>query len=133
MGRFYYFILIVWNCFLAIMKGFLGNKKAEKYEVLILKLLHSYQELGYRMLFKTNFYPHFFPDNLGGVNEERGERIYQNVRTKKSTTEDNAIQLGWAIIAGSYKGRCITALRVKKVIKHICSSSSRRLKYCIRL
>lgn len=65
------------------MKGFLVNKKAEKNEVLIQELLHSYQGLGYKMSFKIHFfnsyldpgknsYLDFFPDNPSAVSDEQG-------------------------------------------------------------
>lgn len=76
--------LKAWNSFVAVIKGFLGNKKSDNYQLLVTDLLQSYQNLGCRMSLKIHFlHSHldFFPKNLGAVSDEQGERFHQDVRT----------------------------------------------------
>ena len=44
-----------WNSFKFVVKGFLGNKRAQKYEELVNKLLQSYQKLGHNVSLKIHF------------------------------------------------------------------------------
>lgn len=76
--------LKAWNCFIAVDKSFLCNKKAVNYKVLKQELLQSYQDQGCRMSLKINFlrsHFDFFPDNLGAESDEQGERFCQDVKT----------------------------------------------------
>jgi hypothetical protein len=45
----------------------LGNIKAENFQDIVRELLDSYQALD------------FFPDNLGAVSDEHGERFHQDI------------------------------------------------------
>jgi hypothetical protein len=58
----------VWNFFL-------GNRKAPNYREIVGELLQSYQDMGCNMSQKINF----FPDNLGTVSDEQGERFHQYI------------------------------------------------------
>ncbi|UYV69023.1 hypothetical protein LAZ67_6002057 [Cordylochernes scorpioides] len=65
-----------------VCKHFLGNVKAENYSDLVNELLLSYKALGCNMSLKIHFlHSHldFFPDNLGAVSDEHGERFHQDI------------------------------------------------------
>lgn len=71
-----------WVAFENISHNFLGNKRAENYEELVQELLSSYQQLGCNMSLKIHFlHSHldFFPENLGAVSDEHGERFHQDI------------------------------------------------------
>jgi len=54
-----------WDSFKFVVKGFLGNRMAPKYEELVNNLLQSYQKLGCNMSLKILFlHLHFFPREL---------------------------------------------------------------------
>ncbi|KYM94050.1 hypothetical protein ALC62_15341, partial [Cyphomyrmex costatus] len=71
-----------WKCFKNVVNHFLGNHKAENYEELISELLKAYKSLGCNMSLKIHFlHSHldFFPQNLGAVSDEHGERFHQDI------------------------------------------------------
>jgi len=45
----------VWDSFKFVVKGFLGNRRAQNYEELVNNLLQSYKKLGCSMLLKIHF------------------------------------------------------------------------------
>lgn len=74
--------LQAWRSFKAVSSDFLGNTKAENYRDIVKKLLRDYQAIGARMSLKLHFlHSHidFFPDNLGSVSDEHGERFHQDI------------------------------------------------------
>ena len=76
-----------WQSFTSVVRKFLGNYRAENYEVLVRELLQNYKELGCRMSLKIHFlHSHldFFPSNLGAVSDEHGERFHQELATMES-------------------------------------------------
>ena len=65
-----------WNNFKFVVKGFLGNRRAQNYEEPVNNLLQSYQKLGCNMSPKIQFlHSHldFFPEKCGAVSDEHGE------------------------------------------------------------
>ena len=54
-------VKVAWHSFKFVVKGFLGNRKAQNYEELVNNLLQSYQKLGSYMSLKT----HFLHSHLG--------------------------------------------------------------------
>ncbi|UYV81377.1 hypothetical protein LAZ67_20000992 [Cordylochernes scorpioides] len=71
-----------WNSFRNICKNFLGSVKAENYRDIVNDLLLSYKALGCNMCLKIHFlhsHLNFFPDNLGAVSDEHGERFHQAI------------------------------------------------------
>ncbi|UYV81970.1 hypothetical protein LAZ67_21000259 [Cordylochernes scorpioides] len=71
-----------WNSFRNVCKNFLGSVKVENYRDIVNDLLLSYKALGCNMSLKIHFlHSHldFFPDNLGAVSDEHGERFYQDI------------------------------------------------------
>ncbi|UYV70672.1 hypothetical protein LAZ67_8000236 [Cordylochernes scorpioides] len=64
------------------LKELLGNVMAEDYSDLVNELLFSYKTLECYMSLKIQFlHSHldFFPDNLGAVGNEHGERFHQDI------------------------------------------------------
>ncbi|UYV84647.1 hypothetical protein LAZ67_X002946 [Cordylochernes scorpioides] len=71
-----------WNSFLNVCKNFLGSVKVENYLDIVNDLLLSYKALGCNMSLKIHFlHSHldFFPDNLGAVSDEHGDRFHQAI------------------------------------------------------
>jgi len=59
-----------------ICKDFLGNHRIANYQDVIQDLLTSYKAMGCNMSLKIHFlesHLHFFPENLGEVNDEHGK------------------------------------------------------------
>lgn len=73
-----------WCSFRAVVRGFLGNHKDPDYKQLVANLIENFKKLGCRMSLKVHFlHSHldFFPENLGDVSEEHGERFHQDIAT----------------------------------------------------
>lgn len=74
--------LDAWKSFKSVVEGFLGNYKSNNYKKLIDDLLKNYEKLGCRMSLKIHFlhsHLNFFPENLGAVSDEQGERFHQEI------------------------------------------------------
>ena len=70
-----------WNAFVNVVKNFLGNTKPPDYKMLVNELIESYKRLGCNMSVKVHFLHsqvENFPENLGAVSEEQGERFHQD-------------------------------------------------------
>lgn len=75
--------LEAWNAFVWVVENFLGNHKSPEYKEGVQNLLRSFQKLGCRMSLKIHFlHSHldFFPENLGMVSDEQGERFHQDIQ-----------------------------------------------------
>lgn len=71
-----------WKCFKDVVTGFLGNKKAKNYKTLISRMLNSYNKMGCLMSLKVHLLDSHlddFPENLGDVSDEQGERFHQAI------------------------------------------------------
>jgi hypothetical protein len=76
------FELAAWSAFKNVVKNFLGNHKREDYVSIVSEMLTSYQDMGCNMSLKIHFlHSHldFFPENLGDVSDEHGERFHQDI------------------------------------------------------
>ena len=72
-----------WVAFTNVVQCFLGNKKDDNYEGIVDELLLSLRELWGKMSIKLHYlHSHLdkFPDNLGDVSEEQGERFHQDIK-----------------------------------------------------
>lgn len=72
-----------WKDFRWLCENFLGNNKSPTYQDGVQRLLRSYQQLGCRMSLKIHFlHSHldFFPENMGAVSDEQGERFHQDIK-----------------------------------------------------
>jgi hypothetical protein len=73
-----------WLCFKRIRNDFLGNHKAVNHQDVVQDLLTSYKAMGCNMSLKIHFlgsHLDFFPQNLGEVSDEHGERFHQDITT----------------------------------------------------
>ncbi|UYV62399.1 hypothetical protein LAZ67_2000421 [Cordylochernes scorpioides] len=85
-----------WNSFRNVCKNFLGSVKVENYRDIVNDLLLSYKALGGNMSLKIHFlHSHldFFPDNLGAVSDEHGERFHQDISSMEKRYQGETIRL----------------------------------------
>jgi hypothetical protein len=74
--------LQAWNAFKDVVKKFLGNARPAV-EKIVGNTLETLLIIGYNMSLKLHFlHFHFdyFPEILGDLSEEQGERVYQYVK-----------------------------------------------------
>jgi hypothetical protein len=88
-----------WVSFRLVVDNFLGSNKATSYKNMVNNLLKNYKRMGCRMSIKMHFlHSHldFFPDNLGDVSDEHGERFHQDIATMEQRYQGrmNASMLG---------------------------------------
>ena len=72
-----------WSAFVEVVKGFLGNHKVENYKEIVSNMLERFRTLGINMSIKVHFlHSHLdrFPENLGDVSGEQGERFHQDIK-----------------------------------------------------
>ena len=72
--------------FCDVVRGFLGYHKDPNYKQLVAKLIENFRKLGCCISLKVNFlhsHLYIFPENLGDVSEEHGERFHQGIATMK--------------------------------------------------
>ena len=75
---------IAWKSFVLVRKNFLGNHKAENFEELVETMLINFHDLGANMSIKVHYlFSHLdrFPENLGDLSKEQGERFHQDFKT----------------------------------------------------
>jgi len=75
-----------WLSFKRICKDFLGNNKAANYQDVVQDLLTSYKAMGCNMRLKIHFLGsqlEIFPENLGEVGDEHGERFHPDIMAMK--------------------------------------------------
>ncbi|GBM32034.1 hypothetical protein AVEN_127375-1 [Araneus ventricosus] len=73
-----------WTSFVAVVGNFLGKRKAENYVELVNEMLNSFKSFGCNMSIKVYYlYRQLerFPENLGDISEEQGERFHQDIKT----------------------------------------------------
>ncbi|GBM78252.1 hypothetical protein AVEN_273337-1 [Araneus ventricosus] len=72
-----------WESFKLVITSFLGNKKDPNYKSIIEEMIKNSKILGCSMSLKVHFldlHLDYFPENLGVVSEEQGERFYQDIK-----------------------------------------------------
>ena len=72
-----------WKAFVCVIINFLGNKKQDDYSILVSNLIKSFCSLGCNMGTKLHFlnsHLNKFPENLGDVSDEQGERFHQDIK-----------------------------------------------------
>jgi hypothetical protein len=76
-----------WSSCVLVVKNFLGNKKADNYAQLVEDMLFHFNRLGCNMSVKVHYlHSHLnrFPESLGDLSEEPGERFHQDIKTIKA-------------------------------------------------
>ena len=74
--------LSAWMAFTNVVKFFLGKTKAPNYKELVETILTSLHQLDANMSIKLHYlHSHLahFPENLGDVSDEQGERLHQDI------------------------------------------------------
>jgi hypothetical protein len=65
---------------------FLGDTKDLDYKSIVADLLNNFQVLGCNMIIKLNFLNSlidYFPENLGSLSDEQGDRFHQDIKKMK--------------------------------------------------
>lgn len=78
---------------------FTGNTKAKNYQEIVANFLSSYKELGCSMTIKIHFlesHLEFFPDNLGQLSDEQGERAHQDLKRLEQRYDGKHLKSGMA-------------------------------------
>ncbi|GBM11031.1 hypothetical protein AVEN_1357-1 [Araneus ventricosus] len=72
-----------WESFKLVFTSFLGNKKDRNYKYIVEEMIKNFKILGCSMILKVHFLDShlgYFPENLGAVSEEQGERFHQDIK-----------------------------------------------------
>ena len=72
-----------WCSYVSVVKEFLGKMKAACYQDIVKQMLTNFQALGASMSIKIHYlFSHLgrFPENLGEVSKEQGERFHQAIK-----------------------------------------------------
>ena len=72
-----------WKAFKDVCKNFLGNNKSANRKIIAEELMSVMKDLGCNMTINFHYlHSHldWFPENLGDVSEEQGERFYQDIK-----------------------------------------------------
>lgn len=67
----------------SVFQNFLGNHRAENYRDIVTEMLTSFEQMKVSMSLKIHLlHQHIdvFPENLGKVSDEHGERVHQQMR-----------------------------------------------------
>ena len=76
-----------WVAFKSVVVNFLGNNKSSDYVNVVQNCITKYRKLGCNMSLKIHLlHSHldFFPENLGSVSDEHGERFHQDISVMES-------------------------------------------------
>lgn len=71
-----------WIAIKGVIHNFLGNYRAPNYKEIVQEMLDAFDEMGVSMSLKIHFlnsHSDFFPENLGAVSDEHGERFHQDI------------------------------------------------------
>ncbi|GBM39535.1 hypothetical protein AVEN_270716-1 [Araneus ventricosus] len=72
-----------WESFKLVIISCLGNEKDRNYKSIVEEMIKNFKILGCSMSLKIHFLDShlaYYPENLGAVSEEQGERFYQDVK-----------------------------------------------------
>ncbi|KAJ8666384.1 hypothetical protein QAD02_008046 [Eretmocerus hayati] len=76
-----------WKSGKDVITNFLGNKKSDDYEELIEIMLNNSRKMKVNMSLEIHMldcHQDFFPENLGAVSDEHGERFHQDIAVSES-------------------------------------------------
>ena len=76
-----------WLAFKSVVANFLGNNKSPNYVNIVQKCISAYKLMGCNMSLKIHLldsHLDFFPENLGSVSDEHGERFHQDILVMES-------------------------------------------------
>ena len=75
-----------WMGFRQVVSNCLEDTKLPNYKKLVKNLLCAFEKLGCDMSVKVHFlqsHLDYFPENLGAMSQEQGERFHQDIKTMK--------------------------------------------------
>jgi len=117
--------LEAWSSFVLVVKNFLGNNKALNYADLVSDMLIAFKNLRCNMSIKIHYlfsHKDRFPENLGSMSDEQGERFHQDIKEMESS-----YQRRWdALMMADY---CWTLRRVLPTTQYSRTSTKRKLKH----
>ena len=82
-----------WKAVIKVKNSFLGNQRTDDYENNIKEMIIAFEEQKVKMSLKIHFlksHLSFFPDDLGKISDQHGERFHQTIH----------------VIESRYRGRC---------------------------
>ncbi|GBO11908.1 hypothetical protein AVEN_227220-1 [Araneus ventricosus] len=86
-----------WESFKLVITSFLGNKKDPKYKSIVEEMIKNFKILGCSKSSEVHFldsHLDYFPENLGAVSEEQGERFHRDIKEMERR----------------YQGKCFTEI-----------------------
>jgi len=110
-----------WNAFRDVVLKFLGNQKNPNFKRIVCKMLTKFKDLGCSMRLKVHVlasHLDYYPENLGAVSEEQGERFYQDIKEM-----ERRYQVRWNV--NMKAGYCWTLRRDESQAAHKRNSSKR--------
>lgn len=116
-----------WQSFKIVCTGFLGNHKDQNYEILVNKMLKAYENLNCNMSLKLHFlHSHldFFPENLGAVSDDHGERAHQDMKVIEKRYQGKWNEAMLADYCWSLKRDCFNAWHRRRSSKRCFFQSS---------
>ncbi|GBN94057.1 hypothetical protein AVEN_33293-1 [Araneus ventricosus] len=72
-----------WESFKLVITSFFGNEKDPNYKSIVEEMIKKFKILGCSISLKVHFLDsnlNYFPENLGAVSEEQGERFRQDIK-----------------------------------------------------
>jgi len=96
-----------WDSFKFLVKGILGNRRAQNYDELVNNLLQSYQKLCCNMSLKIHFlhsHLEFFPENFGAVSDEHGEHSIKTFLQWRRDIKENETVVCSLTTVGIWQG-----------------------------
>ena len=109
-----------WKAFVTVVINFLGNRKQDDYITLVDNLIKSFHALGCNMSIKLHFlHSHLdrFPENLGDVSDEQGERFPQDIKTIEKWYQGGWDQQMMADYCWSLERDCVAICHQRKSSK----------------
>ena len=111
------------GAFVSFLIDFLGNRKQDDYSTVAENLIKSFQSPGCNTsttLYFLHAHLDKFPENLGDVSDEQGERFHQYIKTMKKRYQGRC---DWHIIADccwNSERDCIAVCHRRKSNKRKC-------------
>lgn len=104
-----------WRSFVAVVKGFLGNRRARNYRHLVSRMLECFAANGILMSPKLHYlHDHLdrFAESCGGFGEEQGENLHQELRVFERRYKLNVFEMlvdyCWSrFLESNYDGRTL--------------------------
>ena len=109
-----------WKVFVSVVINFLGSRKQDDYTTLVDNLIKSFHALGCNMSIKLHFLHsnlNRFPENLGDVSDEQGERFHQDIKTIEKRYQGRCDQHMMADYCWSLETDCVAVCHRRKSSK----------------